>query len=141
MGEILSILTVIGVLVSITASAIASYLTVRKSRNENSNLQSQSDKNKAEIVAIYSEELRILKEERKKELEETKNKFLEYDIKIQELSDRIVLLTNSRKEAQKMYDEFISELFVGITKLTGQIQITGQTPIWSPPFRTPFEDC
>ena len=46
-----------------------------------------------------------------------------------------------RIEVGKTYSiDFINELLLGIARLTGQIQKRDETPVWTPPQKTPF-DC
>lgn len=133
-------LTIIGTGISIVISIIAIYVSWKKMKPEMKVLDSENEKNKAEIVEIYSEELRKLKEAQQKEREDN-------DRKMKELKDQFALLNIKfnqqiveRKEEQIKYREFINELLLGITKLTGQIQIKGEAPVWIPPSKTPF-DC
>lgn len=140
MSETLTLtFTLIGIVASIAVSIISITIALKKSKPEIENVESLSDKNKAEIVMIYAEELRKIKEENKLEREETFKKISEFEMRIVSLNDKLNEQIRERKEEQLRYRSFINELLLGITKLTGQIQIKGETPVWVPPTNMPFD--
>ena len=129
-----SIISIILGSIGTIGGIVAAILALRKFPYEN-------EKTKAEIVEIYSKELRELKIEFLGFQENSKNKEKEFGNKIKELEIKLNQQINERKEEQLKYREFINELLFGITKLTGQIQMNGKDlPVWSPPEKNPF-DC
>lgn len=134
--ELVGLLTSI---VAVIASAISIYIAFKKSKPEIKNIDSLTQKNRAEIVEIYAEEIRKLKEEQTTDSEKRDKKISVLEEQISELNKKLNQQANERKQEQLLYREFINELLVGITKLTGQIQIKGETPVWVPPAKTPFD--
>jgi len=136
----MELVTLLAALVSVIASAVGIYIALKKSKPEISNTDSLTQKNKAEIVEIYAEEIRKLKEEQDNLAEKRDNKINTLEQQLSSLNVKLNEQANERRKEQLLYREFINELLVGITKLTGQIQIKGETPVWVPPTKTPF-DC
>jgi hypothetical protein len=136
----MEIVTLLGTIMAIIASGISVYIALKKTKPEIEGIETESDKNKAEIVAIYAEELRKLKEENKKERQENQQKIVDLEKRVSDLNGVVNQQIVDRKQEQLKYREFINELLLGITMLTGQIQIKGETPVWIPPAKIPFED-
>lgn len=146
MSEFGEIVTIFGVIASIIVSIISAIVALRKNKSEIESSKTDSEKDRAEIVSIYSEEIRKLKDENKLSREEDKKNRLQYEIEINELKSMISEISEKlnknvaeRKEEQLRYREFVNELLLGITMLTGQIQIRGEIPVWVPPTKVPFD--
>jgi uncharacterized protein HemX len=135
----MELVTLLAAIVSVLASAVGIYIALKKSKPEIKNTDSLTEKNKAEIVEIYAEEIRKLKDEQEKDSEKRDKKITFLEEQVVELNKKLNQQANERKQEQLLYREFINELLVGITKLTGQIQIKGETPVWVPPAKTPFD--
>ena len=139
MDQTLGIITIVGVFVSIIISITTAIIALKKTKPEINNIEVNTEKSKAEIVRMYADELRNVKIDLSKLQEEKEKKDLELENKIKDLQESLNKQIVDRREEQLRYHEFINELLLGITMLTGQIQIKGENPLWSPPPKTPFD--
>jgi len=137
-NSVVGIITLISTAVAIIASVFSVYISLKKHKPEIKNTDSLTEKNKAEIVEIYADEIRKTKEDQEREQEKRDKKIEILEQKIVDLNNKLIQQTEERRAEQVIYREFINELLFGIMRLSGQIELTGVSPVWSPPVKTPF---
>jgi hypothetical protein len=138
-------LTLFTSIIAILISIGTSYIAFRKYQPEIKNTNAETDKinaetNKiaAETVAAYALELKTIKEDNKREREAMEKELETMRIEINKLRKEINDINNNQEKERSMYRQFINELLMGINRLTGQIQMRGETPVWSPG-KPPFD--
>ena len=143
------ILQAITALVSITGisiSIVTSFVVYRKMAPEIKGIDASTGKTiaetskiSAETIASYATELKSIKEENLQQQAESKKERQLLNAQIEELRVEINNIKDVQDRERRLYNRFISELLFGITRLVGQIQMSGETPIWTPPAKTPLE--
>jgi predicted membrane protein len=139
-------LSLLGTAIAIIVSAISAYISIKKFKPEIQNTNAGTEKITAETIKIsaetissYALELKNIKEDTIRERVENEKRYDDMACEIDKLNIKIRELTTKQEVERSTYRTFINELLFGITRLTGQIQATGQPPVWLPPKVTPFE--
>jgi len=132
-------LQTLGTSLALLASGISMYIAWKKTKPEIRNTMADTDKIieetrkiSAETISAYAVELKNIKDEQLKERNFNKEQFRLMELEIRQLKE-------IQEKERASYRQFINELLVGITKLTGQIQLRGEQPVWHAPTKVPFE--
>jgi hypothetical protein len=136
--DLTTFLQTLGTSLALLASAVSMYIAWKKVKPELRNTMADTDKIieetrkiSAETIAAYAIELKNIKDEQLRERNANKEQFRLMEMEIKQLKE-------TQEKERILYRQFISELIVGITKLTGQIQLRGEQPVWQVP-NIPFE--
>jgi hypothetical protein len=123
----------------IAAETVSAYALELKTLKEEHRVEiMEINAQTARSIASYAQEFKTMKEDRDKERKDTELQLDSMRVEINKLRKEINEINSNQERERSIYRQFINELLMGINRLTGQIQMRGETPVWSPG-KPPFD--